>query len=309
MGNDELLNHLVKVPIQLLDDGRNDDSFVDRIELWALPEPVFHEVTKSSCDHVVDGTGTRPYSGAMVFLQFCRAYPDMFVNETYRLVELGAGIGACGVMLAMARRGGGRQHVQDKQNVHDSNEPTILLTDGEPLTVEIARRNCALLGLTQAEIDVRVLQWSEDSEQIRKVARLHSFHHVIGTDLLYYRTCPRALLATAEALLAKEHETSSESSDRVSSEGAIFLPALVRTPSLADDLVTICNDLNLIVHILPIESFYVPVNPILYNVSFLIVTRKGATLEPALCNALRNARLFDPHEDTDDDAPLPLFSD
>ena len=132
MGNDELLNHLVKVPIQLFDDERNDDCFVDRVELWALPEQVFHEVTKSSCDHIVDGTGTRPFSVAMAFLQFCRAYPDIFLNEAYRLVELGAGIGACGVMLAMARRGGGTQPPHDKQDMHLSTEPTeasVLLTE------------------------------------------------------------------------------------------------------------------------------------------------------------------------------------
>jgi hypothetical protein len=299
MGHDELLNSLIKIPIELEGDA-SADCFADRIELWGLSEQAFEEVTRSSCNHVVDGTGTRPYDGALIFLQFCRAYPNIFLDQEHRLVELGAGIGVCGLMLAMARK-----RKQQEEELEPSSEPSIFLTDGEALTVEIARRNRSLLGLTPEELDVTVLQWSEDSQETRKIARLHSFQHVIGTDLLYYMTPARALLITAEALLARQLDSTSAAND----EGAIFLPAIIRTPSLSHEVVDICRDLNLTVHILPIESFCSPSNPFLYNLSFLIITRQGAVLQPALQEALDKARLFDPNEDSDDDAHLPFSSD
>lgn len=315
MDKNELLNSLVKIPIECVHDVDSTESpFPNRIELWGLPEHLFHEVTRSSSSHVEDGTGTRPYSGAIVFLQFCHTHPDIFLDRRHRLVELGAGIGACGLALAMAR--GHETECPDNregsQSTSADSKPSILLTDGEELTIEIARRNCSLLGLTSGEVDVAVLRWSEDLNEICKVAPLHSFHHVIGTDLLYYRTPARALLTTAEALLAKQHENVSalnESEFSMSYEGAIFLPAIIRSPSLGDELVEVCRDLNLSVLIVPIESFYVPVNPMMYNISFLVVTRKGATLQPALQDALRDARPFDPHEESDDDDIVLPFLD
>ena len=304
MDNNELLNSLVKIPVECDHADSSASPFPNRVELWGLPEHLFHEVTMSSSDRLEDGTGTRPYSGATVFLQFCHVHPNIFLDRRYRLVELGAGIGACGLVLALGRRQGSQcpDELESSQPDSIDSQPSILLTDGEKLTTEIARRNCSLLGMASGEVDVAILRWSEDLNEICKIAPLHSFNHVIGTDLLYYRTPARALLTTAEALLAKQGD------NNISTEGAIFMPAIIRSPSLGDELVEVCRDLNLTVLIVPIEAFYLPDNPILYNISFLVVTRKGANLQPALQDALRDARPFNPHEESDDDDIMLPFS-
>ena len=317
MDDDELLRSLVKIPIEWDDklSSTEHDCFPKCIELWGLPEHLFHKLTNSSCNskHIEDATGTRPYSGALVFLEFCRVYSSVFLDQQYRLVELGAGIGTCGLILALAKRNAqtlmprpGTQLVSPSCN---NSAPGILLTDGEKLATQIAQRNATLLGLSPREVLVDILRWTEDVQEIQKIASLHSFHYVVGTDLLYYRSPARALITTAEALLAKQDKYSPSQHGIVESlpyEGAIFLPAIIRTPLLAQEIIDVCSDLNLEIQVLPIESFYQPINPMMYNVSFLVVSRKGVDLHPALAAALRDAHPFTANEDSDNEEILPL---
>jgi Lysine methyltransferase len=310
--NELLLNKLVKIPIEW-DITFQEDFFPNRLEIWVLPETLFHQVTTDSSlahddfHNISDGTGTRPYSSSIVFLHFCRLYPNLFVNPEHSLVELGAGTGLCGIMIAKARQ-------RYFSKVSNSNEqsvisPSILLTDGEQLAVQIAKRNCSFLDLTKREVNVEVLTWSEDTKSIQTIAPLHSFHYVVGTDLLYYRTPIRALMITAESLLSKRPcniETCINDDERY--DGAIFLPALIRSTSIPKDLLDICDELNLILYILPIESFYTPTNPMIYNTSFLIATRTDAKLHPDLQRILENANLYTGMNEEQDFEPLPFMS-
>jgi methylase of polypeptide subunit release factors len=101
------------------------------VELYALPETSFREATASSnADHVFDGTGTRPWSGCMAFLQFAQAFPEIFKQSNVNVLELGGGIGACGLLLA---------------KYHEA--ASIVMTDGEPMALEIAKKNRQRLGV------------------------------------------------------------------------------------------------------------------------------------------------------------------
>jgi hypothetical protein len=103
----------------------------------------------------------------------------------------------------------------------------------------------------------------------------------------------RALLTTAKAVLAKQGGNISAQNGNelsLSYEGAIFLPVIIRSPSLGDEeLVEVCRDLSSTVLIVPIESFYAPVNPMMYNLTFLVVRHNGANLQLALQDVLRDA--------------------
>jgi hypothetical protein len=309
--NELLLNKLIKVPFEW-EITFQDDLFPDDLEIWVLPEALFHQITtKSSTDktfhEVSDGTGTRPYSSSLVFLHFCRLHPHLFLHPEHRLVELGAGTGLCSLMIAMARR---RYFDQISPSKNERMLiPSILLTDGELLSLQIATRNCSLLGLRNDEVNVKLLSWSEDVESIQRIAPLHSFHYVIGTDLLYYRTPIRALIRTAESLLSKSScSTNAMVNNYELYDGAIFLPALIRSSSIPKDLLDICNELDLMIFLLPIESFYTPTNPMLYNISFLIATRKNATHHPELQKILENTKLYMGINEEQDYEPLPFMS-
>ena len=89
-----LLGHLVQTRFTLSTREHDDNALPNELSLWALPEPDFLQLTSSQ--NTQDGTGMRPYSGALAFLQFVRAFPRVFSDAS--LVELGAGIGACGLL-------------------------------------------------------------------------------------------------------------------------------------------------------------------------------------------------------------------
>jgi hypothetical protein len=304
------------------------------VHMWALPEQDFHTLTSRREEGSGDGTGMRPYSGAVAFLQFVRAFPNVFGNSTSSSVDLGAGIGACGLLLAkMQSQATAEQKLESTSsslldNWDHARRPRIVVTDGEELAVETIKRNRELFGLGPDDVQVCKLLWSDDPKQIAKQldddhrsssssncstslysvdeTKIPRFTYVIGTDLLYYRSDARVLLATAVALL----DTSI-----VDGDGAIFLPAIIRSANLADDLVKAAHDFGFEASTSRLRSFVPKADLQLisgwYNLDFLILTRKGATLQPALKCAMESCkqRLFVPgassseeEEDGDDNA-------
>ncbi|KAL7576940.1 hypothetical protein ACA910_006697 [Epithemia clementina (nom. ined.)] len=165
-----------------------------KLKLLALPERLFHAVTSSHAAVVQDGTGTRLYSAGRAFLFFVQAFYDsIFVRGS--VIELGAGIGACSILLfqlRQQRRQQRRRHTSITVNdLHDENGgnstrcheiDSILATDGESLTVEILKRNIKNVvaaattdndnqddGISKPPLlTARKLQWSQDESIIAR---------------------------------------------------------------------------------------------------------------------------------------------
>jgi len=263
---DDLLQNLVQISIELGED--------DVFQLFALPETTFHKVTSSSNETVVaDGTGTRPYSASIAFLHFIKAFGHLLDGAS--VIELGGGIGACGLYLAHRQRSSSR----------------IVITDGEPIAVEIAKRNRSFLNLSQ--VDIRRFLWSTDPNEIRRQLvddendESLQVQYVIGTDLLYYKTDAVVLMATIDALLAKD--------------GVAFLPGIVRSLTLPDQLVQAASKHGLEITTLQLELFVDEPNlesiVSWYNIQFLTVVRRECVLPEALKEVLESVgqKPFDPN--------------
>lgn len=294
---DELLQSLNKISIEL----GKDVVF----QLLALPEGVFHSVNSSSSQKatgIADGTGTRPYSSSIAFLYFIRAYGQALLEGP--AIELGGGIGACGLYLAMYRQEEERREAA-KKSPHG-----IVITDGEPMAVEIARRNRSLLGLSRHDVGIRRLHWSTDPIEITRqlvddhnsaqddnaplpISLKNKFRYVIGTDVLYFRTDATALVATVDTLLAED--------------GVAFLPCIIRATHLPDQLLQAATERRLEVSTIQLERFVKEedLEYIVgwYNIQFLVVQRKGRRVfTDKLRQALESAgqRPFDPYESESD---------
>jgi hypothetical protein len=294
---DELLQSLNKISIEL----GKDEVF----QLLALPEAVFHMVNSSSSQQdtdIADGTGTRPYSASVAFLYFIRAYGHSLVEGP--AIELGGGIGVCGLFLAKYRQE--KEQQEGQQTTAKDSPNSIVVTDGEPMAAEIARRNRSLLGLSRHDVDIRRLLWSNDPKEITRqlfdndgsiqddddasmsLSLKNKFRYVIGTDLLYYRTDASALMATVDTLLADD--------------GVAFLPCIIRATYLPDQLLQAASERSLEVSKIQLERFVKEedLECIVgwYNIQFLVVQRKGRVLTEKLREALESAgqRPFDPRE-------------
>jgi predicted nicotinamide N-methyase len=263
----ELLSRLSTVEIRL------GETIV---ELYALPETSFHEATASSnADHVFDGTGTRPYSGCIAFLQFAQAFPEIFKQSNLNVLELGGGIGVCGLLLAKYYEAA-----------------SVVMTDGEPMALEIAKKNRQRLGV-EKNAQVQRLLWDVDSSKImdQLLGRQQSFDYVVGSDLLYYKTDAQALFAT----IASTCQT------------AAFLPAIVRSQELLHQIFELAETYGFTVRTLKVSRFlsenHMDAIVAWYNIRFLVLLKKGVRLPDELLSAMEKAgqRPFDPDLSDDED--------
>ena len=305
--HDDLLQQLKPVVIEIGS---------ETLELLALPERIFHAVTGSSKDDnesdkkINDGTGTRPYSASHVFLYFLKTYfKEIFVKGS--AIELGAGIGPCGIYLFKLRQELRHSNLQLGSNHPDQEDRIkewILLTDGESLTVEILRRNVLNLVMGKASkttcchIGVQRLLWSRDKEKLADQlddindlamftypqtehcslsGAIHGFDFVIGTDLLYYQTDAEELLATVHALL------------HTSRPGLAFLPGLVRVPELSEKLQAACESIHMDLMVLDVTKFIseTELEGVVgwYNIQFFVLKHSGRQIPSSWQNALDDA--------------------
>jgi Methyltransferase domain len=223
-------------------------------------------------------------------------------------IDIGGGIGVCGLYLAKHRQLQEREHEPASET---KSSPSIFITDGEPMAVEIVRRNRSLLGFSRYYVDIRRLLWSTDPKEITRqlvdpnnwqhddntsltLSLKKKFRYVIGTDLLYYKTDATALVSTIDTMLAEDG-------------GVAFLPCIIRSTLLPEQLLQAATELSLELSTIQLELFVKEedLESIVgwYNIKFLIVQRKGRVLaDEKLRQALASAgqRPFDPHHDESD---------
>ncbi|MGD8396651.1 MAG: methyltransferase domain-containing protein [Candidatus Eiseniibacteriota bacterium] len=96
-----------------------------------------------------------------------------------RVLELGAGVGVPG--LAAAQRGA-----------------RVLITDREPVAIEVVRRSAVLNGLV---VETAVLDWNVSQEDA--TVPQSDFDWIVGADLLYDRSHVEPLAGTLAALLRR----------------------------------------------------------------------------------------------------------
>jgi tRNA A58 N-methylase Trm61 len=189
------------------------------------------------------------------------------------VLELGGGIGACGLLLA--------KH-------HEA--ASIVVTDGEPMALEIAKKNRQRLGV-EKNAQVQQLLWNVDSSKVMdQLGRQHSFDYVVGSDLLYYKTDVHALFAT----IASTCQT------------AAFLPAIVRSQELPHRIFELAETYGFTVKTLEVSRFisekHMDTIVAWYNIRFFVLLKKGVRIPNELVSAMEQAgqRPFDP--DLSDDA-------
>jgi 2-polyprenyl-3-methyl-5-hydroxy-6-metoxy-1,4-benzoquinol methylase len=255
-----ILDELVQIQVDL--PSKDAESF----SLFGLPELLFHRLTR---DTENDHTGSRPYSGSLAMCMFIKRFgADIFGLGTAKVVELGAGIGVCGVYLA-------RQHPSCQ----------VTITDGQDLVLEIATKNASALPNTA----VQKLVWSADPIDIDLPH--HAFDLIMGSDLLYYQTDADVLVSTINTLL--------------SVNGLALLPATIRSPNLPEDLRVAAAKYNLSLTSISLEAFLEPRELEAYfgwwNMTFLVLQRKGVTCSPSIQAVLKasHQRDYDPADEDD----------
>lgn len=168
---------------------------VGRHSLFQMRRTEYYDqcLAKNSADF--DSTGCRVYQGAHVLIRFLACNWGRQLTEGKRVLELGAGCGAVGLM--------GDSLLSFKE---------LLLTDGNPSSVGLIERNIAHFRVTYPHLfpdsDVadrvsgRSLLWTRDPAV---ASSLHSsssssgdtpFDVVLGCELVYYRIDILALLTT-----------------------------------------------------------------------------------------------------------------
>lgn len=223
-------------------------------KLKQLAPQSFNEACKSKTtttsgeeDGGTDYTGQRVYTGCQTMVRFLANHPWLVRGRT--VVELGCGVGACGLALA-ARLGAGK----------------VVLTDGQPSTLELTRANAEALGLLQdGRVSVRRLLFgttglgSDEGEDdacraLLAEEGLDGAGVVVGSELMYYNVDPAAVLATAAALVRRgaSAEAGADENGGVRNGGVILLAHIFRGAHLPQALADAAEALELWVLNVPV---------------------------------------------------------
>eukprot|EP01012_Entosiphon_sulcatum_P023928 TRINITY_DN29061_c0_g1_i1.p1 TRINITY_DN29061_c0_g1~~TRINITY_DN29061_c0_g1_i1.p1 ORF type:complete len:266 (-),score=35.52 TRINITY_DN29061_c0_g1_i1:8-805(-) len=155
------------------------------------------EFAESFAGHVLDGrpggegdnTGAMVWPGCHAMCEFLTAPGGAMWVSGCRVLELGAGAGVLGCVLARL------------------NPFSCLITDANLPTVELARCNLTRNGLT--DVTCEDFNWEElDTQRAQRMGR---FDRVFGADIVYPssdRQCVTALFATVYGLLCVDSSTS-----------------------------------------------------------------------------------------------------
>lgn len=251
------------VALEVVEEDVELGPVVGTLRLQQLAPQSFNEACKSggAADEEggTDCTGQRVYAGCQTMVRFLANHPWLVAGRA--VVELGCGVGACGLALA-ARLGSGK----------------VVLTDGQPSTLELTRANAEALGLLRAgRASVRRLLFAtagadgadgDDVDACRGLLAEEGLRQgadvVVGCELMYYNVDPAAVLATAAALVRRggpeeaEEETGSSSNSGGGSGGGgvgvVLLAHIFRGAHLPQALADAAAARGLWVLSVPVEA-------------------------------------------------------
>lgn len=231
-------------------------AVVGLLKLKQLTPQSFNEACKSTSSSAAatDCTGQRVYAGCQTMVWFLANHPWLVRGRT--VVELGCGVGACGLALA-ARLGAGK----------------VVLTDGQPSTLALTRTNAEALGLLQeGRVSVRRLLFGtpgsggSDDDGAGDACRAllaeeglggEGADVVVGCELMYFNVCPAAVLATAAALVrrgGREEEEAGAAREGGDGSGVILLAHIFRGAHLPQALADAAGALGLWLLNVPVEA-------------------------------------------------------
>jgi predicted nicotinamide N-methyase len=213
---------------------------VGTLRLRQLAPRSFNDACKSTAHashDATDCTGQRVYAGCQTMVRFLAGRPWLVRGKS--VVELGCGVGACGLAVA-GRLGAAR----------------VVLTDGQPSTLLLARANAEALGLllpqpqpqsqpelqSRGRVSVRRLLFGTDGCQALLAAEGLDVDGgadvVVGCELMYYNVDPTAVLTTAAALVrrAAAAPATAEGNGDGNGDGVILLAHIFRGAHLPQSL-------------------------------------------------------------------------
>jgi predicted nicotinamide N-methyase len=160
------------------------------------------------------------YEGSQLIGLFLLQHPELIKHK--RIIELGCGVGALGVLLSTKTE---CSHV--------------CITDGSAEALQLAEVNTA----ATANVSVAKLYWGNAAHEAAVLQNGGAYDVCIGADLMYYNVDTAQLVATALHMIEGN------------STGFILLAHLFRSPVMQDQLIELAKQRGLVILHVPIESF------------------------------------------------------
>jgi predicted nicotinamide N-methyase len=192
------------------------------------------------------------YEGSQLIGLFCLQHPQLIKHK--RIIELGCGVGALGVLLSTKTE---CSHV--------------CITDGSSEALQLAKLNTA----ATANVTVAELYWGNVDHEAA-VLQHGAYDVCIGADLMYYNVDTSQLLTTALHMIEGN------------SKGFILIAHVFRSPVMQDQLTALAKQSGLIILDVPIESFTTESDRecihCWYNLKLLLIYAAADTVEHP-CNS------------------------
>jgi predicted nicotinamide N-methyase len=211
------------------------------------------------------------YEGSQLVGLFLLQHAELTKHK--RIIELGCGVGALGVLLSTTTE---CSHV--------------CITDGSTDALQLAELNTA----AAANVSVAKLYWGNAEHEAAVLQTGGAYDVCIGADLMYYNVDTSQLITTALRMIEG------------SSTGFILFAHLCRSPVMQDQLIELAKQRGLVILDVPIESFTTESDRecihCWYNLKLLLVYAAADAVDHHPCASFVTSGIARELQSTTDDA-------